>query len=176
MLIKKTKFRYYILFSITLFFLVSFIEIIPDYFTLFYNLWEVLDSSTLKNSIKDYESQITAMEIENSRLKSLETYYISTNESKSDISSIISFLDVVSQKSFIKNYSLRPAAAEKKDNLSVLPIEVEIGGDYSQVFNYINFIERSSRVIIIQNLSIKPKDILKDSLIVKTNLDVYLNL
>ena len=176
MLIKKTKFRYYILFSITLFFLVSFIEIIPDYFTLFYNLWEVVDSSNLKNSIKDYESQITAMEIENSRLKSSETNFISTNESKSDISSIISFLDVVSQKSFIKNYSLRPAAVEKKDNLSVLPIEVEIGGDYSQVFNYINFIERSSRVIIIQNLSIKPKDILKDSLIVKTNLDVYLNL
>ncbi len=176
MLIKNAKWRSYVFVSITLFALVLLFEIIPDYSTLFSNLWEIVDGNNLNNRIKDYESQIADLESENSKLKTSVSNFITTNASKNDISSIISFLDKVSQRSFVKNYSLRSGNIEKKDNLSVLPIEVEINGNYSQAFNYLNFIERSSRVIIIRNLSIKPKEILKDSLIVKTNLSVYLNL
>ena len=176
MVVKNKKWRSYIFATCSLFFLLFLFEIIPDYSAIFNTLWSTITTNNIKNQINKYEAQITDLRNENLELKSSETNFLSTNENKKDISSVISFIDLVAHKSFIKKYSLKPGNFKKKDNLSILPIEVEINSDYSSVYNFIKFIERSSNVVIIKELTIKPKDVLQDSLVVKTNLEVYLNL
>ena len=176
MVIKNKKWKSYIFVTVAFFSLLFLFEIIPDYSSIFGTLWGTITSNNIKNQINKYESQITDLNNENSALKFTESNFINANKDKKDISSVISFIDVVAHKSLIKKYSLKPGNFKKKDNLSILPIQVEINSNYSSAFNFINYIERSSNVVIIRNLTIKPKDILKDNLSIKADLEVYLNL
>jgi len=174
--IKSPKWKSYILLTLAVFILIFIFEIVPDYSNIFGNLYSNLTGNNLNNDLKTCELKIKSLERENSKLSSSASNLLIDKDNQSDISSLLGFLDVVAQKSKITNYSLKPGTVFQNDNLSILPIYIEINGKYSNVYNFFYLIEKSSWVITIKSLTIKPKDVLTDNLIVKSNLEIYLNL
>jgi Tfp pilus assembly protein PilO len=175
MVIKNKKWKSYTIITAVFFAFIIVFEIAPDYSADFYSIGEFITSSNNKSELEKCETEILNLTKRNSALRNTLSANTDINNDKNDISSVINYLSIVSRKSYVENYSLRPAALEQKDGLWVLPINIEISGDYSIIYNYIRFIEMSPRIIVIRDLSITPKEKLKDDLLMKTNLEFYVN-
>jgi|GEM_PF-3401289 Tfp pilus assembly protein PilO len=176
MKIKNKKWKNYIILTWVLFAMVFLFEIIPDYSALFSNLYDILNKNELKNDLNNCQMKINSLNIENQKLKSMISGSITDVDNNKDVSSVLSFLDDISQKSRANIAMLKPGVITKSDNLYVLPIEIEMNAGYCGIYNYFNFLESSSKIVTIQNLEIRSKVLLTDTLTAKADLNIYLNL
>ena len=56
------------------------------------------------------------------------------------------------------------------------PVEISLESDYENIYNYVRFLENSSRIIKMKELKFKPMKTGLSILKLKANIEVYLNL
>ena len=176
MQIKNKKWKNYIILTWVFFALIFLFEIIPDYSALFSDLFNMLNKNELKSDLKDCELKINSLNVEKQKLKSLISGSITDVDNNKDVSSVLSFLDDISERSRTNISMLKPGIISKSDNLCVLPIEIEMNAGYSGIYNYFNFLESSPKIVVIEGLEIKPKVLMTDTLTATANINIYLNL
>ena len=157
--IKSKKWKNIIALSFFLFAVLIFSDIIPDYsniaiigYDLFIQKRKIEESENNKQTIRE-------LEIKNKNL-----------------SSVISFLDLAAKESKAKLTSIRPRKLEKKDNLWMQPVEINISSSYENIYNFTRYLESSSKVAVLNELNFKPEGILKPELKLKAEIEFYLNL
>lgn len=176
MQIKNKKWKLILITVITSFIMITFFDLVPrvgDIATMALKFHG--EKGKLKQEMES-ERSLKDLMAENRMLKGELKNTLSGYEDKENISSVISLLDSVAILSEIRISSIKPQKPYKKDNLMLQPIEVNITSSYERAFNYVMFLEKSSKVILVKDLSILSKDKSKDSLFIKASLEVYLNL
>ncbi|MDP4196305.1 MAG: type 4a pilus biogenesis protein PilO [Bacteroidota bacterium] len=176
MQIQNKKWKNYLILTIISFVFILFFDIVPRFYSAISLISNVI---TEKDKIsKEAESEKSEKDLlaENRFLKSEMKNTLSGYDGKGNISSVISMLDSIANLSDVKITSIKPQKTYKKDNLVLQPIEINIMTKYEMAYNYICFLEKASKVVLIKDLNIKSKERCKDSLSVKTGIEVYLNL
>ena len=166
----------YIILTWMFFALIILFEIIPDYYTLFSDLFDMLNKNGLKNDLQNCQLNINAQQAEKRQLKALISGSITEVDNSKDVSSVLSFLDDVSKRSGITVSMLKPGAISKSDNLFILPIQIEMNAGYRGIYGYFSLLERSAKVVVIKQLEVKSKIVLTDTLTAKADINIYLNL
>jgi Tfp pilus assembly protein PilO len=176
MLIKNKKWKNYLLATLALFVLILLFEIYPrvsNILTLGYDLYKRNAKTEEAEQNNLNESNLIT---ENKKLKLQINSFVSNYEESQKISSIISFLDDLAARNDVEVTEIVPGKVEKKNNLRLQPIEININSNYEGMFNFVRSLEKSSKVIVLKELDFKPIRPISDSLNVKANLEVYLNL
>lgn len=125
---------------------------------------------------KESEMRFKELTVENMSLRDELRAMTSGYRPDESISSVISLLASLSEKSRSRISSIKPGKSYRKDNLILQPLEVNLTGKYENAFNMVRFLETAKRVILIKSLAVTPKESLSDSLNIKTELEVYMNL
>lgn len=120
--------------------------------------------------------QIKDLTVKNNYLKKEITYYVSNYEENQQLSSILSLIDEISSKTNIIVESIKPGKIEKKNNLWLQPMNINLSGKYEDFYNFIKFLESSQKVVIIKSIQIKPENQAAGVLSINTNIEVYLNI
>ena len=118
---------------------------------------------------------IRELEIKNKNLKKEINQVVSNYEENKNLSSVLSFLDEAAKESKVKFTSIRQRKL-RKDNLWMQPIEVNISSSYGNIYNFTRYLESSSKVAVLKELSFKPEEMLKPELEMKAEIEFYLNL
>ena len=174
--IKSKKWKNIIALSFFLFAVLIFSDIIPDYsniaiigYDLFIQKRKIEESENNKQTIRE-------LEIKNKNLKLEINKVVSNYKENKNLSSVISFLDLAAKESKAKLTSIRPRKLEKKDNLWMQPVEINISSSYENIYNFTRYLESSSKVAVLNELNFKPEGILKPELKLKAEIEFYLNL
>ena len=167
MLIKNKKWKNYILGTLSFFVLILLFEIYPrvsNILSLGYDLYERYAKTKEAEQNNLNENNFIS---ENKKLKLQINSFVSNYEESQKISSIISFLDDIASKNDIEIAAIIPGKVEKKNNLWLQPIEININSNYEGMFNFVRSLEKSPKVILLKGLDFKPIKPKNDSLNVK---------
>ena len=176
MLIKSKKWKNIIFLSLFLFVVVTFSDVIPDYSNLVSTGYDLFIQKRKIEESENNRLAIRELEIKNKNLKLEINRVVSNYEENKNLSSVLSFLDEAAKESKVKFTSIRPKKLEKKDNLWMQPVEVNISSSYGNIYNFTRYLESSSKVAVLKELSFKPEEMLKPKLEMKAEIEFYLNL
>jgi Tfp pilus assembly protein PilO len=176
MQIKNKKWKQIILVSVSAFMLILFFEIVPRTMNIGTLVFKLVDQKIKISSSDKNEDLIKQYTIENKSLRGQIGNIVSDYEKDKNISQILDFLDTASQLNNVRIIEIKPGQLIKNKNIFIAPLEVSFIAHYENFYNYLLNLEKSSKVIVIKQLSIVPKDILSDTLSIKAKIDVYLNI
>jgi Tfp pilus assembly protein PilO len=159
-----------------MFVLVIFSDLMPDYSNLVSTGYDLFIQKKKVEESENNRQVIHELEIKNKNLRLEINQVVSNYEENKNLSSVLSFLDKAAKESKIKFTSIRPKKLEKKDNLWMQPVEVNISSSYENIYNFTRYLESSSKVAVLKELSFKPEKILKPKLEMKAEIEFYLNL
>lgn len=174
--IKNKKWKGLIAISALLFSLVMLFDILPRFTSLCSMTVEFIEDKSKLDKGKESEMRFKELMVENITLKDELRGMAPGYAPRESISSVISLLDSVSQKSRSRITSIMPGKIFKKDNVILQPLEVNLTAKYENAYNLVRFLETAKKVILIKSLALTPKEPLSDSLNIKTELEVYMNL
>ena len=176
MAIKFGKWKKTIILTIGLLIFLIIFEIFPRYASLYDAFFEIIRNNNAIESIETTKLQIQELNLQNKRIKFEINNLVSDYEENKNISSVISYLDKTAGENRIKISSIKPGKLIYKDNLWLQPLEVSLQSNYQSIFNFLRILENSSKVILINELTYKPDELLKNKLNFTAKLEVYLNL
>lgn len=176
MQIKNKKWKQIILISISTFLLIIFLEILPRAMNIVSLTIQLVDQKIKISSNDKNEDLIKQYTIENKSLRGQIGNIVSDYERDKNISQILNYLDAASQLNNVRIVEIKPGPIIKNKNILITPLEVNFIAHYENFYNYLLNLEKSSKVMVIKQLSIEPKDILSDTLSIKAKIDVYLNI
>jgi len=176
MQIKNKKWKQIILISISTLLMIVFFEIIPRAMNIGSLVIQLIDQKIKIGSNEKNEDLIKQYTIENKSLRRQIGNIVSDYEKDKNISQILNFLDSASQLNNVRILEIKPGPIIKNKNILITPIDINFTAHYENFYNYLLNLEKSSKVMVIKQLSIVPKDILSDTLSIKAKIDVYLNI
>jgi Tfp pilus assembly protein PilO len=176
MIIKDNKWRNLIILFCGLFLIAMIFEIIPDYTTLFTQVYNLIIQNNELSEGQKNKTMLNQILMKNEELKSRINSYVSSYNENTNVSTIITLLYNTANKCNISITAIRPSKIFKKNNLWLQPVDVDFSSNYENTFNFVKFIERSRKVIIVKQLSMVLSQEQKEGLDIEAKLDVYLNL
>jgi Tfp pilus assembly protein PilO len=176
MLIENKKHKNVILLTLLATVIIFLFEVIPKYSDLVTIVFKLIEQNSEIERIAENEKELMELNLQNQLLKSRIYSTVSDYKENKNLSAVISHLDSLAKESHIKNLAIKPGQMIKENHLWLQPIEVSLNSGYENIYNYIRFLENSSRVIKIKGLYFKPEKPLKPELDLKANIEVYLNL
>ena len=176
MVFKNSKWRNLVVLMLFLFVLVLFMEIIPRAGGLIDLIWEKVENENKIGRIAEVDSELTEINSENKILKSRIGSLMTDYEEERQLYGILSTLEQVTIDSDCKITSIKPSGIDKKDDLWVQTIDLKVRGDYEKLYNFIRFVENSSKVMLVESLDIKPAKGEENNLDMSLTMEVYLNL
>lgn len=176
MLIKNKKWKNLSMLILTLTVIVFVFEIIPRGVGVFELLFELYTNNNKVERSSEIDIELKQLNLENTTVKkeieSLVTHYDDSRQ----ISSVLAALEEISTLSGCEINTIKPAEPEVKKNLRVQSLELLINGSYENLYNFLRFTEKSSKVMIINSVDISPVKTGKSGLQMFLNIEVYLNL
>ena len=176
MLIKNKKWLNVTVMSLVGFAIIILFEIIPDIthdLSLAYNYFAQKHKASVES---DKQAEFEIVSRENKIIKHKMAGLVSVYDDKGNLSNIISNMDEEAKLANVGILSIRPDKVTTKENLYYLPLEVELSSSYERFYNYLRFLEQSSRVLVLNEANIQKKENSTDSLTIKAKFEVYLNL
>lgn len=174
--IKNKKWKSLIVLSSLLFLFVMLFDILPRSSSLTSMAMELMEEKSRLEKEKESEMRFKELRVENISLKDELRSMAPGYAPGGNMSSVVSLLDSLSHISHSCISSIVPGKSYRKDNLIVQPLEVDLRARYENAYNWASFLETARKVILIKSLTLKPKDTLSNSLTIKTELEVYMNL
>lgn len=134
-------------------------------------------SDTIRlDETSDIDVKLVEQSVKNKNLKIRLKQVVSTYEDDKNISSVMQYLNTIASKSKISISSIKALKLKQNERLWLQPVEIEFNSNYEQLYNFTRFLEKSSKVILVNKLNSKPEVISKEKIKTKLLLDVYLNL
>lgn len=158
----------------TLFILIF--ELMPRIIDLGSTYFDWLSNNKKLKASTSIEEELLDENIKNKNLKKMLKNIVSDYEQDKNISNVMNYLNNIADKSNITIASIKALKLKQNNNLWLQPVEIEFTSNYEELYNFIRFVENSSKVILLSNLNCKPKVLTKNKLDSKILLDVYLNL
>ena len=176
MLIKNKKYKNFILLTFLLFALLFVFEILPVYSDLLSMTMKVFEQNSQIEKIAENKNELDNLNKQIRKLKIRMYNNFSDYSDSRNLSAVINLLDSLSKKSKIKNIAIKPGELKENDQLWLQPVEISLESDYENIYNYVRFLENSSRIIKMKELKFKPMKTGLSILKLKANIEVYLNL
>lgn len=174
--VKNKKWKSLIAISALLFLFVMLFDIFPRFSGLTSMAVELMEEKSRLEKEKESEMRFKELRVENMSLKDELRSMAPGYAPEENMSSVVSLLDSLSHKSHSRISSIVPGKSYRKDNLILQPLEVNLRAKYENAYNWARFLETARKVMLIKSLTLKPEEALSDSLTVKTELEVYMNL
>ncbi len=176
MIIKSKKWKNINIGIIAFTLVVMLFEFIPRIIDLGSLTFGLVSDTIRIEETSNIDTELMEQTLKNKNLKSQLKQVVSTYEEDKNISTVMQYLNNIASKSNISIASIKALKLKQNDRLWVQPVEIEFTSNYEQLYNLTRFLERSSKVILVNKLSSKPEVITKSKLNTKLLLDVYLNL
>lgn len=176
MQIKSKKWKNINLGIITFTAMIIFFEFIPRVMDLSSQTFSWISDKIKLEETSDIDTKLMEQSARNKNLRTQMKQVVSDYEEDKNISTVMEYINHVANKSRINISSIKALKLKKDDRLWLQPVEIEFTSSYEQLYNFTRFIEHSSKVILVNKLSSKPKIITKGKLNTKLLVDVYLNL
>lgn len=151
-------------------------EILPRVRGVLELAWEKYESENKLNRMSEIDLMMTQINSENKLLKSRINSLVTDYEKERQLYGILSTLEKVTEETDCKITSIKPSGVEKNKNLWVQTINLEVNAPYENLYNFVRFIENSSKVMIVKNLSLKLQKGESKNLNMLISMEVYLNL
>jgi len=176
MIIKNKKWKNLI--TVTLLFTIAVLsfEIIPRFIDIIGLSVSLVEDSNKLNNIESIEENLVKTKVENKNLKLKMNKVVSDYKKDKNISDTMRNLNEIANRAKINISSINPQNLKKSDKLWLQSIELKFNSTYEQFFNFVCFLEHSQKVILLNEVNIKPKVIAKSKLDITAKIDVYLNL
>lgn len=176
MQIKNKKWMNIILLSLYGFIIIFTFEIIPRLSILGSLSYKWISNTLFYGSSDSIEQKVKEKTLLNSELKSGISLIVSNYKKNHNISDVICMLDTISSKCKCHIMEIKPGNIIKKDHLWSQPVELNLISSYVGFYNYLLMLEDFPKVIVIKSLSITPIKQFSDTLNIKANLEIYLNI
>lgn len=176
MTFKNSKWKNIVLLSSVFFVIVILFQIFPDYAGLIHKVKTLVEQKDEISEGKKNQKILTNVLNRHKDLKNEIGSYVSNYNENKNISSIITILYNAAKKCNLTISSIRPSKVLQKNNLWLQPMEINFSTDYQNTYNFIKFIEKSRKVIIVKDLEMISSSKKKVNLDVKARIEVYLNL
>lgn len=160
--------------SFTLF--ITLFEFIPRIMYLGSSTFEWISDTIRLEETNDIENNLIEQSINNKTLKSQLKQVVSTYEDDKNISTVMQYLNNIASESNITISSIKALKLKQNERLWIQPVEIEFSSSYEQLYNFTRFLEKSSKVILVNKLNSEPEVITRQKLNTRLLLDVYLNL
>lgn len=176
MTFKNAKWQNILILSCALFVLVLIFEIIPDYIALFSKVESLIERGSSISEGEKNKLMLNSVVRRNKDLKNQIGSFVSNYNENTDISATMDILYKKANQCHMTIATIRPSKVMQKNNLWYQPMEIDFITNYQNTFNFVKFIEKSQKVIIVKQLNIVSSQKNKNFLDVKANIEVYLNL
>lgn len=175
MLIKSKKWKNILIATIVLFALVVYTDILPALTDNASILWQTISANNEVKDIKLLEREYSELVLESKELMNKLNNRNASATGMQSLSHIITKLDLIAHESAVNITLIKPGAITKKESIVTQRIELGISGKYKNLYNCIKNIEDAKELVVLKEMSVKPKEALNDSLLIKAQLEVYLN-
>ena len=176
MLIANKKYKNLVLLSLLVTILLFLFEVIPTYSGLVSMTIDVFEQNSEIDRITENDNVLRELNRQIKLLKMQIYNNVSDYSEYRNLSTVINLLDSLSKESKINNIAINPGELKKENHLWLQPIEISLNAEYENIYNYIRFLENSSRIVKVQELIFKPLKPGSPKLSLKANIEVYLNL
>lgn len=176
MLINSKKWQFVVGTTLVLTVLVLLFDLSPRYLALWDKVGAYYNSVNNMNSLPQLKANLKEIKFENSQLHNNINNLISDYKENKNLSSVLEYLDKNARRSKIKITEIIPGKLRERNNLWLLPIQVEMSTKYENIYNFVRLLENSNKVVLINQLILTPIKDNADSLLVKSKLNVFLNL
>ena len=176
MLIKNSKWRNLTLLILLMTVIVFVFEIIPRGVGVIEMVFELLSNNNKIEQASEIEVELSSLNTENLMLKKEIESVVTDYDDSRQISGILSNLEEIAYNSRCGINSIKPTKLEEKKNLWVQNIQLEVNGSYENLYNFLRYLENSSKVIIINDVTFIPSKTKSGEVDMSLLLEVYLNL
>ncbi len=176
MTIKSSKWKNIITLTSLFFLFVILFDIVPKYYDLISSGVVLLFNGNVEEQLNNTSNKLSSLEIENKKLKVNINSMASNYEADKKVSAIISLIDISAKKSNAQISEIIPGISQRKDNLFLQPVKVNLTSDYESLFNFIRQLENSNKVLVLKSISIKQSKESNKILIAEANIDAYMKL
>lgn len=176
MQIKNQKMKMLLILILISFVMITALDLVPRLSGIGKTAISLYEKENKLKEEKESGEKLKNLTAENRMLKGEVKNSLAGYAENQNISSVIALLDSAAGFSETRISSIKPLNSYKKDNLLLQPVEVNIMTSYENVYNFIRFLEKAKKVVLVKELDIASKDESRDSLSVKARLEVYLNL
>lgn len=174
--LNNKKWKNVILFSALGFSIIFLIEISPRIYNVAVISVDLLAKKIKSDSNQKIKENVNVLIMRNKNITRQIGAIVSDYNKNRNISDVVNLLDSLSLYCKIHITDIKPQQIIKNNNLWVQPIDVTMSSNYESIYNLINAIEHSTKVILLKKIFITNNNNLNKELTIKAHFEVYLNI